>query len=186
MPPDERSSMPADERSSMPADGRYSFDDRLYERLRHVFHENLDGGRRSAVLAWASFGVTFGIARGVTHWIRGGHGPKSGGMSLGGKHFHHYNLGIGILTGIGALAIRGVHEHVERPATAVAFGIGTALITDEAALLLDLEDVYWSAPGKISVDLAIGIIAAGGLAIAGLPFWAPARQEIAKTGTGTA
>jgi hypothetical protein len=170
-----------DEHSSNAHDGRYAFDDKLYRRLRQAFHDNLDGGRQSAVLAWASFGATFGIARGITHWIRSGHGPKSGGMSLGGKHFHHYNLGIAILTGIGGLAIRGVKEHVERPATAVAYGVGTALIVDEAALLLDLEDVYWSAPGKVSVDLAIGIIAAGGLAVAGLPFWAPAKDEIAKT-----
>src|SRR5579875_2705683 len=161
-------------------DGRYAFDDKLRRRLRQVFHEELSGGRQSAVLAWASFGTTFGTARAVTHWIRSGHGPRSGGMSLGGKHFHHYNIGILILAGIGALAIRGVERHVQRPAAAVAYGIGTGLIVDEAALLLDLEDVYWSAPGQISVDLAVGIIAAGGLVIAGLPFWPRATREIAR------
>jgi hypothetical protein len=166
---------------AQPHDGRYEFDDKLRRRIRRAFHDELSGGRQSAVLAWAAFGTTFGVARGVTHWIRGGHGPKSGGVSLGGKHFHHYNLGILILTGIGGMAIRGVERHVQRPAAAVAYGIGTGLIVDEAALLLDLEDVYWSAPGRISVDLAIGIIAAGGLVIAGLPFWPRATQEIAKT-----
>lgn len=162
-------------------EGRYELDDKLRRRIRRAFHDELSGRRQSAVLAWAAFGTTFGVARAITHWIRSGHGPKSGGMSLGGKHFHHYNLGILILTGIGALAINGVERHVERPAAAVAYGIGTGLIVDEAALLLDLEDVYWSAPGRISVDLAIGIIAIGGVGIAGLPFWPRATREITQT-----
>jgi hypothetical protein len=166
---------------SEPHHGRYEFDDKLRRRLRQAFHEELDGGRQSAVLSWAAFGGTFGVARTLTHWIRRGHGPKSGGMSIGGRHFHHYNLGIAILAAIGGLAIRGVDRHVQRPATAVAYGVGTALIVDEAALLLDLEDVYWSAPGRISVDLAVGIIAAGGLAVAGLPFWPAATRELART-----
>jgi hypothetical protein len=162
-------------------DGRYAFDDKLRKRLRVAFHEELDGGRQSAVLAWASFGATFGITRGVTHWIRTGHGPKSGGMSLGGRHFHHYNLGIVILAGLGALAIRGVERHVQRPGAAIAYGIGTGLIVDEAALLLDLEDVYWTPAGRTSVNLAVGIIGAGGLAIAGAPFWPSATREVKKS-----
>jgi hypothetical protein len=164
--------------------GRYAFDDNLRRRIRRAFHEELDGGRQSAVLAWSAFVVTFGVARGVTHWIRAGHGPQSGGLSLGGKHFHHYNIGIAILTGLGGLAIRGVDRHVQRPAAAIAYGVGTGLIVDEAALLLDLEDVYWSAPGRTSVDLAVGIIAVGGLAIAGAPFWPSATRELARSVPG--
>jgi hypothetical protein len=166
-------------------DGRYAFDDKLQHRIRQAFHDDLDGGRQSAVLAWAAFAGTFGVARGVTHWIRRGHGPRSGGMSIGGRHFHHYNLGIAILTGLGGLAIRGVEEHVQRPGAAVAYGVATGLIVDEAALLLDLEDVYWSAAGRTSVDLAIGIIAVGGLAIAGASFWPSASREVIKSIPGT-
>ncbi|HTW21577.1 MAG TPA: hypothetical protein VME70_15385 [Mycobacteriales bacterium] len=165
---------------SQPHDGRFSFDDRLHRRIRRAFHEELDGGHQSAVLAWASFGATFGVARIITHWIRDGHGPKTGGMSIRGRHFHHYNIGIAMLMGIGALAIRGVRR-VERPGTAVAFGVATGLIIDEAALLLDLEDVYWSAPGRLSVDLAVGIFAAGGLGIAGLPFWPSFSRELSHS-----
>ncbi len=161
--------------------GRYAFDDKLRTRLRQAFHDDLDTGRQAAVLAWASFASTFGITRAITHWIRAGHGPASGGMSLGGKHFHHYNLGIVILAGLGGLGIRGIHQHVERPAAAIAYGIGTGLIVDEAALLLDLEDVYWAKDGRKSVDIAVGLIAAGGLAIAGAPFWPHARSEVAKS-----
>ncbi len=114
------------------------------QRLRRAWYARLGPGERSAVLAWASFALTFGSVRALTHWIRDGHGPAGGGMSLGGKHFHHYNLGIALLTGIGAVAIRGQEQHHRHPVTALSFGTATALIADEAALLLDLEDVYWA------------------------------------------
>lgn len=140
-------------------------------RVRHVWHQHLDGGERSAITAWASFTLTFAGVRALTHWIRDGHGPSSGGMSLGGQHFHHYNLGIALLAGVGALAVHGQHDRVQHPLTAASYGVGTALIVDEAALLLDLQDVYWSQQGRTSVDLAVGIIGAGGLAIAGAPLW---------------
>jgi hypothetical protein len=38
-----------------------------------------------------------------------------------------------------------------------------ALIVDEFALLLDLRDVYWERQGRVSVDLAVTIIAGVGL-----------------------
>jgi len=149
-------------------------------RLRRVWHAQLGPGQRSAVIAWASFALTFGSVRGLTHWIRNGHGPSGGGMSIGGKHFHHYNLGIGLLTALGGIAIRGAEQHRRHPVTAAAYGTATALIADEAALLLDLQDVYWSKQGRTSVDLAIGVIALGGLAIAGIPLWPALTRELRR------
>ena len=52
------------------------------------------------------------------------------------------------------------------------------MIADELALLLDLEDVYWKAEGRESVDVAIGLIAAGGTIVAGMPFWPHARRAL--------
>jgi len=52
------------------------------------------------------------------------------------------------------------------------------LIADEAALLIDLQDVYWAKQGRTSVDLAVGVIAVGGLAITGSSFWPAAVREI--------
>ncbi|TWP33701.1 hypothetical protein FGL98_20330 [Leekyejoonella antrihumi] len=138
----------------------------------------LDQGEQSALVAWTSFAVTFGATRALTHWIRAGHGPKGGGMSVGGRHFHHYNIGIALLTGIGVLAIRGQAQDERHPATALSYGMATALIADEAALLIDLEDVYWAKQGRTSVDIAIGIIALGGVAITGSSFWPAAAREI--------
>lgn len=149
-------------------------------RLRHAWYARLGPAERSAVVAWASFALTFGSVRALTHWIRSGHGPSGGGMSIGGKHFHHYNLGIALLTGVGGIAIRGQEQHQRHPVTAASFGTATALIADEAALLLDLEDVYWAKQGRTSVDLAVGVIAIGGLALAGAPLWPSVIRELRR------
>ena len=77
---------------------------------------------------------------------------------------------------IGAVGLRGAEKRRRHPAVAVAYGAANALVVDELALLLDLEDVYWSRQGRESVDAAIGIIAAGGTFFAGLPFWPHARR----------
>jgi hypothetical protein len=145
--------------------------------LRRTWQQELQPGQRSALLAWLSFTVTFGAVRALTHWIKAGHGPSSGGMSAGGKHFHHYNLGITLLTAVGAVGIRGHDKHRHHAATAVAYGAATAMIVDEAALLLDLQDVYWSQQGRTSVDLGVGVIGCGGLALAGRPLLHALRRR---------
>ncbi|SIR76192.1 hypothetical protein [Williamsia sterculiae] len=147
-------------------------------QLRRTWHKTLDPGAQSAVLSWAAFTTTFGAVRALTHWIRAGHGPAGGGMSVGGQHFHHYNIGIALLGAVGATAIRGSERHHKHPATALSYGLGTALIVDELALLLDLEDVYWAKQGRTSVDAAVMIIGLGGLGITGYAFWPEARKVI--------
>ena len=52
---------------------------------------------------------------------------------------------------------------------ALCYGTGSALIVDEFALLLDLEDVCWARQGRVSVDLGVGLAAAGGTAFASKP-----------------
>jgi hypothetical protein len=56
-----------------------------------------------------------------------------------------------------------------------------ALIVDELALLLDLQDVYWAKDGRTSVDVGILAIAVGGLYFAAAPFWTDAAREFART-----
>jgi hypothetical protein len=147
-------------------------------RLRKQWGERLDPAEQSAVMSWAAFTATFAGLRLLTHWIRRGHGPKGGGISLGGRHFHHYNIGIAMLSALGALGLRGAEKHRRHPATAVAYGSANALVVDELALLLDLQDVYWAKDGRKSVDVAITVIAAGGTFFAGLPFWPHARRAL--------
>ncbi|HTQ19156.1 hypothetical protein [Mycobacterium sp.] len=149
-----------------------------WERLRHQWGQRLEPGQQATVLAWTSFTVTFLGLRGLTHWIRAGHGPSGGGMSLAGNHFHHYNIGIGMLATVGAVGLRGSEEQRRHPAAAVAFGAANAMIVDELALLLDLEDVYWAADGRKSVDAALGLIATGATVVAGMPFWPHAHRAL--------
>ena len=142
-----------------------------WERLRHEWNERLEPGEQATILAWSSFTVTFAGLRGLTHWIRAGHGPAGGGVSVGGKHFHHYNIGIGMLATVAAVGLRGTERQRRHPAAAVAFGAANAMIVDELALLLDLEDVYWAADGRESVDAAVALIATGATVAAGMPLW---------------
>jgi hypothetical protein len=151
----------------------------LLSRLRAEWHQHLDSSQQAILLSWTAFTTTFVGLRALTHWIRDGHGPSGGGMSVGGQHFHHYNIGIALLTAVGAVGLRGAEKHQRHPATAVAYGSATALIVDELALLLDLKDVYWANDGRKSVDAAVIIIALGGVLVAGQPFWPHARHALA-------
>ncbi len=47
------------------------------------------------------------------------------------------------------------------------FGIGAALVLDEFALILHLQDVYWAEDGRTSVDAVFVAIAVAGLLILG-------------------
>ena len=53
------------------------------------------------------------------------------------------------------------------PWLALPFGAGMGLTMDESALLLDLDDVYWTEEGIVSVQIALAITAIlGAVAIA--------------------
>ncbi len=140
----------------------------LARRTRGAFHSELDAGQRSALLSWLAFTATFGAVRGITYSIRAGKGPFRN-LSVGGEHLHHYMWGIGMLAGVGGVAVRGEDRHRRHPLVALSYGAGLALIVDEFALLLDLKDVYWARQGRISVDLGVGGIALAGTYFAALP-----------------
>ena len=104
-----------------------------------------------------SFGLTFAGARVATRLIRSGRGPLRN-VRVGRRHIHHFVPGILIclLTGAASIALR--HEELDQW-LAVPFGAGAALVLDEAALLLELEDVYWSEEGVVSVQAGLGTAA---------------------------
>jgi hypothetical protein len=136
--------------------------------ISRAYHEELGPGQRSALLSWLAFSVTFAGLRALTYSIRAGKGPF-GNISVGGEHLHHYIWGIGLLSGVGAVAVRGEERHRRHPAVAISYGSGLALIVDEFALLLDLRDVYWARQGRISIDVGVGGIALAGSYFAALP-----------------
>jgi hypothetical protein len=97
----------------------------------------------------------FTIARLYTGGARSGWNPL-GSLRFGERHIHHFVPGIGLAFGAGAAAIMTRDERLEA-VLAIPFGAGMGLTFDEAALLLDLRDVYWSREGLFSVQLSLGI-----------------------------
>ena len=136
--------------------------------VSRAYHEELSAGQRSALLSWLTFTGTFAGLRALTYSIRAGKGPFRN-ISIGGEHLHHYMWGIAMLSGVGAVAVRGEERHRRHPAVAVTYGGGLALIIDEFALLLDLKDVYWAKQGRVSIDIGAGGIALTGSYFAALP-----------------
>ena len=140
----------------------------LPHEVRTAYYEELGPAERSALLSWLGFATTFGTVRGITHAIKDGKGPFRN-MSTGGVHLHHYLWGIALLTGVGAVAVHGEDERRRHPSVALTYGVGLGLIVDEFALLVDLDDVYWSTKGRLSVEVATGVLGIGGTAFAALP-----------------
>ena len=100
---------------------------------------------------------TLGIREG---WWRGN-------VRLGGRHIHHFVPGILIAFGSGAAALISESEGVETT-LAVPFGAGVGLTFDEAALLLDLRDVYWSREGIVSVQVTLAVASFVGAVLVGM------------------
>lgn len=136
--------------------------------VHNAYFEELGPAERAALLSWLGFTATFATARMITHSIRRGEGPFHNVRSCG-VHLHHYLWGIGMLAGVGAVAVHGNDERRRHPSVALTYGVGLGLIADEFALLVDLEDVYWSKNGRLSVEVGTGVIGVGGTVLAALP-----------------
>jgi hypothetical protein len=120
--------------------------------------------RRGLVLAWWAFTVTFAGLRLLT-WLIHVHTRGLGNINAGGVHIHHYVWGILLLIGVAAAGL--VERSPSWHATmGLLFGVGLALVIDEAALLIDLKDVYWQTQGAISVATALIIIGLSGSVLA--------------------
>ena len=107
----------------------------------------------------SSFVGTFLAARGITALLR--HRPTVGpfrNLRVGRRHVHHFVPGIAIAFSAGAGAILTRNEGLESK-LAVPFGMGMGLTLDESALLLELEDVYWSREGLLSVQITMAVAA---------------------------
>jgi hypothetical protein len=107
----------------------------------------------------ASFTVAFGVTRGITWTIRehGGFGPIKD-VVVGDRHIHHFLPGGILALAAGGVAIGTKGEHLDKY-LAFPFGVGVALVLDESALLLELDDVYWTEEGVLSIQIAFAAIA---------------------------
>src|SRR6202034_4574987 len=83
-----------------------------------------------------------------------------GNVASGDTHVHHMVFGVVfmVIGGVAGFAVPA-HSTPWRAAAAALFGVGTALVLDEVALILHLRDVYWSSAGRVSID---AVFVAGG------------------------
>ncbi|HEX4579555.1 MAG TPA: hypothetical protein VH498_06085 [Candidatus Dormibacteraeota bacterium] len=128
----------------------------LRRRLRHHYRLHFQDPRRERLFL-SSVGFDLGAisARVITHMIRRGIGPFHN-LSRNGRHLHHLVFGIGGLLVTGYLWLLIADDAEQQKAihslNSVIYGVGSALTLDEFALWLDLEDVYWTKRGKVSVE----------------------------------
>ncbi|HEY0343174.1 MAG TPA: hypothetical protein VGC59_00905 [Solirubrobacteraceae bacterium] len=106
-----------------------------------------------------SFSLTFAAARLSTYLIR----RRSGrgllrDVIVRERHIHHFVPGIVLAFLAGGASVISRDEELD-PLLAVPFGMGVALTLDESALLLRLDDVYWSEEGIVSVQITLAALA---------------------------
>ena len=111
----------------------------------------------------AGFLGSFALVRLSTWGIRERRGPFRN-VKLRGRHIHHFVPGILLAFASGTVALLSGDDELERR-LAVPMGAGIGLTFDEAALLLDLRDVYWTREGLLSVQLSFGATAILSIAI---------------------
>jgi hypothetical protein len=107
----------------------------------------------------ASFIVSFAVVRVSAYTIRsrGQFGPFRN-VRLGRRHVHHFVPGIVLAFLAGGTSVVSRNEALDQW-LALPFGAGVALTLDESALLLELEDVYWTEQGVLSVQITLSAIA---------------------------
>ena len=134
-------------------------------------------GRQPLMWCLIAFIVTFFVTRTITRYIRATAnrtGPRKWWQphnisGKGGTHIHHAVFGVilVLVSGVALISMAtdgGVREFT---VAAVFFGIGAALVLDEFALILHLQDVYWSEDGRTSVDAVFVAVAVAGLLVMG-------------------
>jgi hypothetical protein len=147
-------------------------------RVARVGYREVSTRENSMFNLLTSFAATFILVRSITYALRGR--PSVGpfrSLRVGRRHIHHFVPGIVIAFAAGAAAILTRDEALE-PWLAVPFGVGMGLTLDESALLLELDDVYWTREGLLSVQITLAVIAMLGALALGLRFLWRGEQAV--------
>jgi hypothetical protein len=129
-----------------------------------------------------AFTSTFMGARLSTYTIRrrGRFGPFRNYV-VGDRHVHHFVPGIVLAFLAGGASVVSRDESLD-PWLAVPFGAGVALTLDESALLLHLDDVYWSEEGVVSVQITLTALLLLSVLAIGLRVLRRGEQEVLPSG----
>jgi hypothetical protein len=120
------------------------------------------GGREPTFLILLAFILTLAGTRFYTRMARIRRWPS---VRVGGVHVHHLVHGVVLSLISGGLAVGLAPRELWLAVLALAFGAGAALVLDEFAMLLHLDDVYWTEEGRLSIDACMAALAFLGLAI---------------------
>lgn len=110
-------------------------------------------GKQPLLVLFVSLFFSFLAVRIIVRMIRAGRGPFRN-VQPGGMHIHHVVPGMFLMI-IGGVGGFSANEHPWAEIFAGVFGVGTALVLDEFALVLHLDDVYWDEEGRSSVDVTV-------------------------------
>ena len=152
-------------------------------RVARVGYREVSGRENAMFNLLTSFAGSFIVVRSVTYSLRrrSSVGPFRN-VRVGRRHIHHFVPGIVIAFASGAAAILTRDEGLE-PWLAVPFGVGMGLTLDESALLLELEDVYWTREGLLSVQITLAVTALLASVALGLRFLRRGEQEVLEPGS---
>lgn len=127
---------------------------------------------------FASFVISLLASRAIAIVLRGRStlGPFRN-LRVGRRHIHHFVPGIVLAFVAGAIAIVTRDEDLE-PRLALLFGTGMGMTMDEAALLLELDDVYWTEEGLLSVQIGAGLVGLLGALAIGLRFLRRGEERV--------
>jgi hypothetical protein len=127
---------------------------------------------------FASFVISLVLSRAIAFGLRDRHrvGPFRN-VRVGRRHIHHFVPGIALAFLSGAIAIVTRNEDFE-PTLALVFGAGMGMTMDEAALLLELDDVYWTEEGLLGVQIGAGLVGLLGALAIGLRFFRRGEEQV--------
>jgi hypothetical protein len=129
----------------------------------------LETGRLPLFCFFVAFLLTFLFIRFSVRMIRRQVKWWPGNVTPGGLHIHHAVFGVVFMVVGGLAGLAAPDNPVGVPsACAAVFGLGTALVLDEFALILHLDDVYWSSAGRLSVDAIFVATGVTGLLVLGV------------------
>lgn len=152
---------------------------RKFSTVRATF--DLDFGiphsRIPLVFCLVAFILTFFVTRTIVRYIRShadSDAPRKWWQPRnisagGGLHIHHVVIGVILvmISGVSMVTLAVNGGVPEFTVAATFFGIGAALVLDEFALILHLQDVYWAEDGRTSVDAVFAAVAVAGLLVLG-------------------
>ena len=147
--------------------------EQLWDDIARAYDRHIQlPGKEEHFLVLLAFVCSFAFIRTSAHMIRDQVSWWPGNVETkGGTHVHHLVWGILLLLSMGYL---GITTDIPSPwfeLVAIAFGIGMGLTMDEFALWLNLEDVYWQAKGRESIDAVVVTTVLLIITLLGLQFW---------------